>query len=182
MGLRIHGNRLLKTLPGQATRPTLAKVRAAVFNIWQGTIAGCRWLDICTGSGAMGAEALCRGAAVVVGIEQSPQSCAVIQHNWQQVAQPAQSWRILRGNAVRKLAALAGQQFDHIYFDPPYDSAIYQPVLAAIAQHDLLAPTGELAVEHRPGGLKVSLDRLEICREKTYGQTGLTFYRLRSSG
>jgi 16S rRNA (guanine(966)-N(2))-methyltransferase RsmD len=180
MGLRIHGNRLLKTLPGPATRPTLAKVREAVFNIWQGTIAGCRWLDICTGSGAMGAEALCRGATVVVGIEQSLQACAVIQHNWRQVAQPDQSWRVLRGNAVSKLASLAGQQFDHIYFDPPYDSDIYQPVLAAIAQHHLLASTAELAVEHRLGPLAVNLDKLEICREKTYGHTGLTFYRLRS--
>ncbi len=61
MSLRIYGNRQLKTLMGQATRPTPSLVREALFNIWQGTIVGCRWLDLCTGSGAMGAEALCRG-------------------------------------------------------------------------------------------------------------------------
>ncbi|MER3475705.1 MAG: 16S rRNA (guanine(966)-N(2))-methyltransferase RsmD, partial [Leptolyngbya sp. ERB_1_2] len=70
MSLRIYGNRSLKTLPGQETRPTLARVREAVFNIWQGSIEQCRWLDLCTGSGSMGAEALCRGASIVIGIEQ----------------------------------------------------------------------------------------------------------------
>ena len=49
MGLRIYGNRPLKTLPGLETRPTLARVREAVFNIWQNQITGCRWLDLCSG-------------------------------------------------------------------------------------------------------------------------------------
>ena len=53
MNLRIYGNRQLKTLPGMATRPTLAKVRQAVFNIWQNNIDGCRWLDICAGVGSI---------------------------------------------------------------------------------------------------------------------------------
>ena len=71
MAIRIYGNRPIKTLPGQATRPTPAKVREALFNSWQGRVNGSRWLDLCAGSGAMGAEALCRGASLVVGIEQA---------------------------------------------------------------------------------------------------------------
>ena len=62
--MRIYGNRQLKTLPGQITRPTPARVREAVFNIWQGSVENCRWLDLCAGSGSMGAEALCRGAVL----------------------------------------------------------------------------------------------------------------------
>ncbi|HEY9617090.1 MAG TPA: 16S rRNA (guanine(966)-N(2))-methyltransferase RsmD [Microcoleaceae cyanobacterium] len=178
MSLRIYGNRQLKTLPGLDTRPTPAIVRQAVFNIWQGTIAGCRWLDLCTGSGAMGAEALCRGAAVVTGIEQSGKACGVIQQNWQQVAQSDQKFQVFRGDVIKRLPTLAGQAFDRIYFDPPYASNLYQPVLDAIAAHHLLTNVGELAVEH-------SLDRndfvtpesLEICRQKHYGSTALTFYR-----
>ena len=76
MAVRIYGNREIKTLPGEETRPTSARVREALFNIWQGRILGCRWLDLCAGSGAMGAEALCRGAAEVVGIEKSGAACA----------------------------------------------------------------------------------------------------------
>ncbi|MGC1527063.1 MAG: RsmD family RNA methyltransferase, partial [Phormidesmis sp.] len=49
MGIRIYGNRAIKTLPGEATRPTSSKVREALFNIWQGRVAGARWLDLCAG-------------------------------------------------------------------------------------------------------------------------------------
>lgn len=177
MSLRIYGNRLLKTLPGQETRPTLGRVREAVFNIWQGNISGCRWLDLCAGSGSMGAEALCRGASYVVGIEQWSRACAIIQENWQQVAQEDQKFQVLRGDVVQRLKTLGGQQFDRIYFDPPYASELYQPVLEAIAQHQLLAEGGELAVEHSPNNWTVEpVPTLEICRQKVYGNTALTFY------
>src|SRR4028118_1569806 len=146
--MRIYGNRQLKTLPGQETRPTLARVREAVFNIWQGTIADCRWLDLCAGTGSMGAEALCRGASLVVGIEKWAKACAIIQQNWEQVAEPEQEFQVLQGNVVGRLKTLAGQSFGYIYFDPPYASDLYQPVLKAIAQYQLLDAEGEVAVEH----------------------------------
>lgn len=175
--MRIYGNRQLKTLSGQVTRPTAARVREAIFNIWQGQIINCRWLDICTGNGSMGAEALCRGATEVVGIEKSGKACAIIQHNWQKVANATQNFRVLRGDAIARLDSLAGEQFDLIYFDPPYASDLYDPVLAAIATHQLLAPEGEIAVEHNAKlwGAKI-FPGLEICREKVYGNTNLTFY------
>lgn len=173
--MRIYGNRQLKTLPGQATRPTSARVREALFNIWRDSIAGCRWLDLCAGSGSMGAEALCRGAKVVVGIEQSGRAFNIIRQNWQRLAPPEQ-YQILRGDVLMRLKNLDGQQFDRIYFDPPYASALYQPVLEAIAQNSILAPGGEMAVEHTPKWLALEIPGLEICRQKIYGSTALTFY------
>jgi 16S rRNA (guanine966-N2)-methyltransferase len=189
MTLRIYGNRQLKTLPGQATRPTPARVRAALFNIWQGEIEGCHWLDLCAGSGAMGAEALGRGAALAVGIEQSGRACAVIEQNWQQVACEHQIFRVVRGEVVQQLSRLAGQQFDRIYFDPPYASPLYAPVFAAICCHQLLALDGELAIEHHPDRRPAEWEsaaiephaappRLMICRQKVYGNTALTCYCL----
>lgn len=176
--MRIYGNRQLKTLPGQTTRPTVARVREAVFNIWQGSIVGCRWLDLCTGTGSMGAEALCRGASLVIGIEKWAKACAIIQQNWEQVAQPEQEFQLLQGDVVRQLPALAGQQFDRIYFDPPYASNLYKPVIDAIAHYQLLDQYGELAVEHSPNNLTLSsISSLEIWRHKVYGNTALTFYR-----
>jgi 16S rRNA (guanine(966)-N(2))-methyltransferase RsmD len=178
MTLRIYGNRQLKTLPGQETRPTLAMVRSALFNIWQGMIADCRWLDLCAGSGAMGAEALCRGAAVVVGIEQSTRACAIIRQNWQQVANDTQTFQVLRGDVRQRIKSLGGQQFDRIYFDPPYHSDLYEPIIETIAHLQLLAPNGELAVEHSPYRFNVlTPPTLEICRQKVYGNTALTFYQ-----
>lgn len=178
MSLRIYGNRQLKTLPGRETRPTTGRVREAVFNIWQGAIAECRWLDLCAGTGSIGAEALCRGANYVVGIEQSPRACAIIQHNWQQLAQPEQRFQVIRGDVVQRIKTLSGQQFERIYFDPPYVSDLYQPVLEAIAHYQLLHANGELAVEHNPDWQPQLLSGLEICRQKTYGNTALTFYHL----
>ncbi|MGB7444547.1 MAG: 16S rRNA (guanine(966)-N(2))-methyltransferase RsmD [Coleofasciculaceae cyanobacterium] len=181
--MRIYGNRQLKTLPGQTTRPTLARVREAVFNIWQGTIPGCRWLDLCAGTGSMGAEALCRGASLVVGIDKWAKACAVMHQNWQQIAQPEQKFQVLRGDVRVRLKSLASQQFDRIYFDPPYASELYQPVLEAIANYQLLDATGELAVEHSSDNLQnqnLILPGLEICREKVYSNTALTFYRVSS--
>ncbi|GAB1542115.1 16S rRNA (guanine(966)-N(2))-methyltransferase RsmD [Scytonema sp. NUACC21] len=179
MSLRIYGNRPLKTLPGKETRPTSARVREAVFNIWQGTIEGCRWLDLCTGTGSMGAEALCRGASLVVGIEKSSRACAIIQENWQRLAKAEQKFQLLRGDIVQMLPKLSGQQFDRIYFDPPYASGLYQPVLEVLAYHHLLDPDGEIALEHSPQDWTSPIvSGWEICREKVYGNTALTFYRI----
>lgn len=179
--MRIYGNRQLKTLPGKETRPTTGRVREAVFNIWQGAIANCRWLDLCAGNGSMGAEALCRGAALVVGIEQSSRACAIINQNWTQIAQPQQQFQVLRGDVVQRLKTLE-KQFDRIYFDPPYASNLYQPVLNAIALFQILEPTtGELAVEHSPDWQPPLVTGLEICREKVYGNTALTFFRSQKS-
>ncbi|MBD2439636.1 16S rRNA (guanine(966)-N(2))-methyltransferase RsmD [Nostoc sp. FACHB-110] len=179
MSLRIYGKRPIKTLPGKETRPTSARVREAVFNIWQGEIVGCRWLDLCAGSGSMGAEALCRGASLVVGIEQSSRACAVIQQNWQQLASNEQKWQMLRGDVIQQSKILSGKQFDKIYFDPPYASGLYQPVLEAIAEYNLLDPKGEIAVEHNPQGWTPPvITNWEICRQKVYGNTALTFYRI----
>jgi 16S rRNA (guanine966-N2)-methyltransferase len=183
MSIRIYGNRELKTLPGLDTRPTSAKVRQALFNIWQGAISDCRWLDLCSGSGAMGAEALCREAKIVVGIERSSAACTIIEQNWQKVAGKSQQFQLLRGDVLKRLADLEGRQFDRIYFDPPYAGLLYQPVLAAIDLYQLLAPMGELAVEHSPDPhlsiLPANLPTLEICRHKNYGNTSISFYRCR---
>ena len=184
MAVRIYGNREIKTLPGEATRPTSSRVREALFNIWQGRILDCRWLDLCTGSGAMGAEALCRGAATVLGIEQSGAACQIVRANWQKVAKPEQQFEIVRADVVRHISQLreqikAGtrQPFDCVYFDPPYASDLYDAVLAQVA--DCLGDRAEVAVEYSeklwmpqpPTGLK-------IIKEKRYGSTQLLFLSL----
>ena len=175
--MRIYGNRQLKTVPGQKTRPTSAKVREALFNIWQGNISGCSWLDLCAGNGSMGAEALCRGAKAVVGIEKYAKACQIIRQNWQQIAKPEQYFQIIKGDVLIKIHSLTGQQFDYIYFDPPYDSYLYLPILKAIASLKLSAPNGAIAVEHNPKIWQAAtISGLEIYRQKSYGKTSLTFY------
>lgn len=87
MAIRIKGDRTLKTPTDLSIRPTPSKVRAAIFNILQTRIKSANWLDICAGSGAMGAEALVRGAANVVGIELSAIACEIVRENWQKICE-----------------------------------------------------------------------------------------------
>jgi len=142
----------------------------------------------------MGAEALCRGAVSAVAIEQFARACQLIEANWNKVRQPDQSIQVVRGDAIRSLASLADASFDAIYFDPPYASSLYQPVLDAIGRFNLLAEGGELAVEHdrdrrdflrseaivshRSHPLKPTLKAgLECYRTKIYGRTAISFFR-----
>ena len=177
MPIRIYGNREIKTLAGEATRPTSARVREALFNIWQGRVLGCRWLDLCAGSGAMGAEALCRGAAEVVGIEKSGAACQIVTQNWQKVAKSEQKYRIVKGDVVTQVECLS-DKFDLVYFDPPYAGELYQPVIAKLV--DILTPLGEAAVEYDAAMWQPTQipERLEIVRGKKYGSTHLAFLRL----
>jgi len=176
--MRIHGNRMLKTLPGQQTRPTSARVREALFNIWQGEIEGAHWLDLCAGNGTIGAEALCRGVTFLVGIEQNRQACQMIRENWHKFATSEQQWHLIQGDVREKLTDLQGQQFDFIYFDPPYASELYNTVLNQIVNLKLLAKEGEIAVEHDPKQWKsLELEDLTVIRQKKYGKTSLTFWQ-----
>jgi 16S rRNA (guanine966-N2)-methyltransferase len=177
--MRIYGNRQLKTVSGQKTRPTSAKVREALFNILQGRVADRSWLDLCAGNGSMGAEALCRGATIVVGIEKYPKACQIIQQNWQKVAGLGQSFQVIQGDVLVKIKSLAGRQFDYIYFDPPYDSYLYLPILKAIASLQLSPSDGAIVVEHDTKLWQAAtISGLEIYRQKSYGKTSLTFYRI----
>jgi 16S rRNA (guanine(966)-N(2))-methyltransferase RsmD len=174
--MRIYGNRLLKTLSGQQTRPTSARVREALFNIWQTQIEEARWLDLCAGNGTMGAEALCRKISVLVGIENNRRACQIIQENWDKVATRDQQWQVIKGNLPEKLKDLKGEQFDLIYFDPPYGSDLYNSVLSEILNLDLLANEGEIAIEHDPKQWNYQETiGWRVVRQKKYGSTTLTF-------
>ncbi|WP_218080870.1 16S rRNA (guanine(966)-N(2))-methyltransferase RsmD [Anthocerotibacter panamensis] len=176
MTLRIYGNRRLKTLPGLATRPTTGRVREALFNIWQDRIEGCRWLDLCSGCGSIGAEALVRGAAWVCGVEQSATACRIIQENWEPLG--AGRFSLYRAALPEALGWIARREapFDLVYLDPPYDSRLYLPVLAQLLATRLLKPEGQVACEHaskHPPGLAPGW---ECYDERTYGRSGLSFY------
>ena len=175
--MRIYGNREIKTLSGRDTRPTTAKVREAIFNIWRERVQSASWLDLCAGNGTMGAEALCRGAKEVIAIEKSPLACKIIRENWQKVAQPSQRFKVLKGDVVARLKSLHGHQFDLIYFDPPYRANLYTAVLNAIVDYQLLSTVGEIAVEYDPKkSPPQECDRLELIQMKKYGNIAVNFY------
>ncbi len=183
MALR-SGDRRLKTLPGLETRPTPSRVREAIANIWQQRLPGCRWLDLCAGSGAMAAEMLARGAAFALCIERAGAACQLIRENLRDVTGDDRRFAVRRGDVRKVLPSLTLPPFHLVYFDPPYASDLYEPVLhqlAALAYQDapLLYPDVEIAVEHdRRRELPAEIAGRLLARDRRcYGQTAITFYR-----
>jgi 16S rRNA (guanine966-N2)-methyltransferase len=156
MSLRIIGgafrNRPLKSPKGDATRPTLAVMRKAIFDILQTDIDQANVLDLYAGSGAMGLEALSRGAAHTTFVEIHRQALTCIEDNCRTLQVTNQS-TIMRCDgllALKKLAK-AKASFDVVFVDPPYALAkqtnLFEELLAFFETHSLLNPQGRLFLE-----------------------------------
>jgi 16S rRNA (guanine966-N2)-methyltransferase len=174
----IYKGRRLKTLEGLKVRPTSDRLRETLFNILAPRIEGSRFLDLCAGSGAVGIEALSRGAESAMFVESSRRAAAVISENLRHCGIGREAGVIVRDAlAALRYCATHGQQFDIVYFDPPYDSPLYSSVLWALARDGTLAPGGLVIAEHRRGlALLPDYDRLRPFREVVQGDAVLTFY------
>ncbi len=144
-------NRKIKVPEGLDVRPTTSQVREAVFNICQHTIAGARFLDIFAGSGAMGFEALSRGAEFAVFIDNSKNSIRCITDNAKELALQ-NNVSVLYGDAYKLLPQLdkRGEPFDIVYIDPPYDlddPDCYLKLLNLLDESRLIKPEGRVFVE-----------------------------------
>ena len=166
---------------GGLTRPTGARVRQTLFDILAPVIRGARFLDAFAGSGAVGLEALSRGAAKVVLIDENKAAVAKIRENLAALGQKGGDVQVFRQDARVALAALAerGARFDLIYVDPPYDSDLYEPVIALVGQEGLLDHDGILVAERfHKRALPETIGRLARSREVRVGDHRLAFYRL----
>jgi 16S rRNA (guanine966-N2)-methyltransferase len=174
----IYKGRRLKTLEGSSVRPTSDRLRETIFNILTPRIEGARFADVCAGSGAIGIEALSRGARHVTFIESSLKAARIISDNLRNCGIRG-DYRMINRDAIRALKNLASEkaQFDVIYFDPPYNSDLYTPIMWVIATYGLLAENGVVIVEHhRQSPLQPNYDQLRPYRQLTQGETHLTFF------
>jgi 16S rRNA (guanine(966)-N(2))-methyltransferase RsmD len=181
-----HGKgRRLSAPGGQATRPTGARVRQTLFDILAPRLPGCRFLDALAGSGAVGLEALSRGAARVVLVDRSGAAVSAIRENLALLKCAPGQAQVLRQEALVALAALgdSGVRFDVIYLDPPYASELYEPLLEAVGRFGLLAPGGLVVAEHfHKRALPETMGRLHRSREVRVGDHRLSFYRAAEAG
>jgi 16S rRNA (guanine(966)-N(2))-methyltransferase RsmD len=177
MSLRISGKRTVKTIEGPV-RPTMGRVREALFNMWHTEVPHCRWLDLCSGYGTIGAEALQRGASWVVGIEQSTAAVKVINDNWQRIG-PGR-FALYPYTLPQGLGRIAQREapFDLVYLDPPYLNGLYLPILAQLRTLNLLTPNGAVACEHHRRHPPGEAPGWTCYDQRTYGSSGLSFYHL----
>lgn len=177
-----YRNRKIKVPEGLDVRPTTNQMREAVFNICQHSIEGARFLDIFAGSGAMGFEALSRGAAHATFIDSGKSSIRCITDNVKALSLEA-NCSILSGDAVKILQQLErrGEGYSLIYIDPPYESDLYLKLLTLLDEGSLVSPGGRVFIESAFKS-KINLPQeglksLTFCEKRRYGIAELFEYR-----
>ena len=164
-------------------RPTGAKVREAVFSILGPTLAGLRVLDLFAGTGALGIEALSRGAAAAVFVEDHPESLKVLRRNLADLglADRTTIWPLPVTTALQQLVG-RGESFSLAFLDPPYGGPDAVAALTALAELPLLAPGARVVVEHsRRESLPEACGALARLTVRRYGDTQVAFYLMAES-
>lgn len=171
-GGRFGGRRLRAAAPG--TRPSADRVRVALF-ARLGDLDGARVLDLYAGTGALGIEALSRGAREVVFIERASRSVAVLRANLATLGLTADA-RIVAGDAVRGVQRLgrAGARFDLALLDPPYAAGEVGRALAALVAAGVLEPGAMVVVESGRRHPVPVVEGLAPIDERRYGDTVIT--------
>ena len=175
--MRIIGGRFrrrqLAGPQGRAVRPTSDRLRETLFNVLGPGIEGARVLDAFAGTGALGLEALSRGAADAVFVEHDRGALESIAENIRRCDEPT-GCRVIRGRFPGAIGAT--EQFDVILLDPPYDIASLDEVVAGA--ETMLVPAGLVVLEHsRRRASPDAVGSLERVRLLTTGDSALSFYR-----
>lgn len=175
----LYRGRVLKSPADNKTRPTSDRLRETIFNILAPSIGdGTRFLDLCAGTGAIGIEALSRGAAFVTFVDRSRRACALIEENLDLLAVPETDTEIVNLEAETFVARKHSAPWDIIFFDPPYDSD-YSFVLGEFMEKpdNLLSADGVLIAEHHAKNqLPDAIGELRRWRVLKQGETRLSFY------
>jgi 16S rRNA (guanine966-N2)-methyltransferase len=172
--------RRLATLRTLMLRPTPDRVREALFNILGVRVDGAAILDLFAGSGAIGLEALSRGAHVAVFVEAHEPACRLIGKNLQRCGLQAQATVWCR-DVLEAIPALnrQGQRFDAIFLDPPYQTPLLADTLRQLGDGRLLKADGQVIAEHFfKRALPEGFGRLQRTRVSRFGDVALSFYRV----
>lgn len=159
-------------------RPTPDRVREAIFNILGEVVPGARVLDLFAGTGALGLEALSRGARLAVFVEEHPASLAVLRKNLETLglAEHVEVLPLPVKAGLRKLAQRGGE-FDLVFLDPPYGSGLAEASLRDLAALPILSPSARVVAEHsRWEVLPERVGPLGLMELRRYGDTQVAFY------
>jgi len=176
--------RRLKSVRGTRTRPTTDRVKENLFNILGASVVQARVLDLFAGSGGIGIEALSRGAAIAVFVDNERACTEIIRANLINTSLLAKA-EIYTNDVFRAIRILGQKhrQFDFIYLDPPYASGLADKALSAIADSSLLSGNGIVVAEHssKEEIVQSALNLIRV-RQARYGDTALSFYRIEGDG
>ena len=181
----------LAGLKGSRVRPTLDRVRESLFNILGQNFSGNYFLDWFGGSGAVGIEALSRGAEKVVWAENDRQAQKLIYANLEKCRfwsgedeSKSANWVLLKMDALQAVSVLEERsfQFDIVYIDPPFAEDLYEECLTTISKSKLLKVSSIVVVEHHhKNSIQKFYDKLQLMDQRRVGDTYLSLYSLKSS-
>ncbi len=163
-------------------RPTQDKTRKALFDIL-GNIEGLFFLELFAGSGAVGFEALSRGAKALVLVEQNPECASAIKKNIEllKVFESCVLYPIDSQRAIKNLQQ-SGKSFDIIFLDPPYHQDLVKKTLQTLEAYDILAPNGLIVVQHfKKENLPDEPGVLSLFKQYKYGSTLLSLFQKEAS-
>lgn len=176
-----YRGRILKSPADQKTRPTSDRLRETLFNILAPRILEeTRFLDLCAGTGAVGIEAISRGAGFATFVDKSQRACALIEENLDLLAIPEDQTEIVRSPAEKFVTRSYPAAWDIVFYDPPY-SEDYRIFLFEFASNVpiLLTPDGILIAEHHAkNNLPETVGDLRRRRVIKQGETHLSFYEI----
>lgn len=171
--------RTIKTLGGSSTRPTSDRVKESLFNIIQARLPGSSILDLFSGSGNLGLEAMSRGGEEAVFVEKNPNALAVLRENCRSLDY-MDYIEILPYDVLKAIPVLAAKNrsFDIVFMDPPYDHDLETPAITALDRCNLVKDDGIIIVEHlmedEQQDIIGSFKRYDI---RKYGNTAISLYR-----
>jgi 16S rRNA (guanine(966)-N(2))-methyltransferase RsmD len=176
-------SRRLASLPGDEIRPTSDRLRETLFNVLTpgnpAALEGSAWIDLFAGTGAVGIEALSRGAAMVYFIESSKDAVELIRRNLRSLGID-RNFQVLQQKAERAISALDGQQLrpDYIFLDPPYAlTDEYQRTLESLSTSAMAEKALVIAEHARKNDLPEIFGGLQRLRKLEQGDAALSFYR-----
>jgi 16S rRNA (guanine966-N2)-methyltransferase len=174
---RLKGKKLF-ALKGLSLRPTSDRVKEAIFDLLQKFPPGERVLDLFAGTGALGIEALSRGAKRAVFVEESSRSGDILRRNIEACHLDDQAEVLIREVAAG-LKVLEERQgvFDLIFLDPPYGKGLADRTLRALGSSLLMSPAALIVAEHSPHEDLASISSLERIDWRKYGGTEVSFFR-----
>jgi len=169
----------IKAPRGKGARPTSDKVREALFSVLGKSVTGAKALDLFAGSGALGIEALSRGAQSVVLVDNNPAACKMIAANLKAVGL-AEKGEIIRADfraALRKIGG-RGDKFDLVFLDPPYGKNLLEEAAKALERHGVVSSDSIIVAEHfKKTAPPESISDIPLSRSRAYGQTCLSYYQ-----
>lgn len=167
-------------MSSQPLRPTSAKVRKALFDILKDRVMHSSFLDLYAGSGAVGAEALSRGAAFVVFIDDSFKRASAIKDMVNAIGfgKRAQIFKEKALSYINKISNTGSKQFDIVFADPPYASKELDEIILLLGKGNLISDKGVLIVEHssKKTDIPSVAGNLKLSKQYKYGDTTLSLF------